>query len=65
MKRVTLRKQYINPEIQVVEMNIHQPLLNESLGLYDIETNTQLSREDIFEGLEGLEGFEDLQKMLF
>ena len=43
-------------------MNIHQPLLNESLGLYDIETNTQLSREDIFEGLEG---FEDLQKMLF
>ena len=41
-----MKKHYIIPETQVIQMDAQQPMLAASLGVYDEETGTQFSREE-------------------
>ena len=41
-----MKKHYIIPETQVIQMDTRQPMLAASLGVYDEETGTQFSREE-------------------
>ena len=56
-----MKKRYVNPEMEVVEVKACQPLLTASLGFGE-PTGTVDVRE--FEGFDELGNFEDLMKQM-
>ena len=43
-----MKKKYMTPEMQVIKLNMQQPMLTASLGLKGEGTGTQFSREEDF-----------------
>lgn len=44
-----MKKTYINPAIEEIQFDPSLPMLSGSLPMSETETDTQFSREDIFE----------------
>jgi hypothetical protein len=44
-----MKKTYINPTIEVIMFNPDQPMLNGSIPLSETDTDTQFSRDELFD----------------